>query len=456
MSALNVVALHVSSSSINPDVPMLIVGLMSGTSVDGVDAAAVEISGSGFNLTVDFICGQTTAYPPALRSQILDLCAGASINLAELAQLDDAIAHVFATAAQAIQADLSNRTIDLIASHGQTVFHRPPVRSSPAHIAAELAAGSRAGSRAASGQIADVGNTSEHSRRPTDGSMPLSLGYSWQLGRGAAIAAHTGITTISNFRAADIGAGGQGAPLVPPVDLALFSQPGRSCCVQNIGGIGNVTVLPTWDRQAAPPVQDVRGWDTGPGNALIDMAVQRLSQGQQTYDRHGAWAAQGTPCEALIATWLRQPFFASPPPKSTGRELFSPAYLDACWQDLDVRELAAADRLATLTDFTAATIAHSYHTFLPHLPDEVLLCGGGSRNQYLCQCLQQRLPAMAVKSTEDYGISTDFKEAIAFAVLGFWKYQDTPGNLPSVTGATQWLPLGDVHPSPTPMLTPRI
>lgn len=385
---------------------MQIIGLMSGTSVDGIDAALIEITGKGFELTVHLHHGQTTPYPPELRSRILAVCAGQPLSMAEFADLDDAIAQVFAAAAQALQAAVPRSEVQVIASHGQTVYHRPPPASRT--------------------------------------EAATALGYSLQLGRGAVIAERTGIMTISNFRAADIARGGQGAPLVPPVDVALFSHPTRSRCIQNIGGIGNVTVLPAWDRQSPTP-PPVRGWDTGPGNALIDMAVQRLSGGQQTYDRHGAWASQGTPAVDLIDTWLQQPYFQAPPPKSTGREYFSPAYLDSCWQEMDALQLSDCDRLATLTDFTAATIAHSYQQFLAQMPAELLVCGGGSQNHYLRHCLSQRLPGVTVQSTSDYGIPADFKEAIAFAVLGFWRYQGTPGNLPTVTGARQLALLGDIH-----------
>ncbi len=372
-----------------------IIGLISGTSVDGIDAALVEISGSTTDLTVTLLAGETYSYPDALRSQILAVCAGTPLSMSDFAELDDAIAKAFAEAAIATQA--GQPPADLIGSHGQTVFHRPPI---------------------------------------------ANLGYSLQLGRGELIAHLTGIPTVSNFRAADIAAGGQGAPLVSPVDACLLRHPSRDRCIQNLGGIGNVTYLPA----ASPPaVSKILGWDTGPANALLDLATQQLSDGRLSFDRNGDWATQGIPCQLLVEQWLQQDFFQQPPPKSTGRELFSPAYLTQCLADADAYNLSAADILATLTELTAASIAHSYRTFLPRLPDQVLLCGGGSRNLYLKQRLQVNLPSTQVITTDEAGLNSDYKEAIAFAVLAYWRSLGIPGNLPEVTGASQFALLGEIH-----------
>jgi len=383
-----------------------VIGLISGTSIDGIDAALVEISGSGDDLQADLLAGETYSYPEALRSQIVAVCGGAPLTIAQLADLDDAIGQQFAQAALTIQQGYPSA--DLIGSHGQTVFHRSP---------------SRQGDR-------------------------LALGYSLQLGRGETIAHSTQILTISNFRVADIAAGGQGAPLVPPVDVALLSHPQHDRCVQNIGGIGNVAFLPA-NHQSNLPAKlhlPTLGWDTGPGNLLLDLAVQQLSDSKQRYDEHGAWAARGTPHLDLIDRWLQQDFFQQPPPKSTGRELFGQDYLERCFQDFQQVSDSPEDFLATLTDFTAASIVHSYETFLPKLPDQVLLCGGGSKNQCLKQRLQIRLREIPVLTTDEVGLSADYKEAIAFAVLAYWRHQGIPGNLPAVTGASAAVLLGEIHP----------
>ncbi|WP_348228371.1 anhydro-N-acetylmuramic acid kinase [Trichocoleus desertorum] len=387
---------------------MHVIGLMSGTSVDGIDAALVEISGLETDLQVKLLAGATYPYPETLRSQILTVGAGEPISMAEFAALDDAIAEQFAQAALAIQAGYT--PAELIGSHGQTVYHRPP-------------------------------QTNQRRNDKVVSSSPL--GYSLQLGRGAAIAHLTGISTVSNFRVADIAAGGQGAPLVPRVDAYLLSHATQSRCVQNIGGIGNVTYLPA--RSTVNWEQQVRGWDTGPGNMLLDLAVQQLSQGAKTYDQDGAWAATGTPCQALVEQWLQQDFFQQAPPKSTGRELFGLDYLKDCFADAGRYQLSDADFLATLTELTARSIAHSYGAFLPQLPAQVLLCGGGSRNLYLKQRLQVHLPSASVITTDEVGLSADFKEAIAFAVLAYWRHHGIPGNLPQVTGAAKAIALGEIH-----------
>jgi anhydro-N-acetylmuramic acid kinase len=400
-----------------------VIGLISGTSVDGIDAALVEIAGTDVDLKVELLAGATYPYPDVLREQILQVCAGASLSMAELAELDDAIAVQFAQAAQAIQ--MEKTPVHLIGSHGQTVYHRPQ----------ELKVG-----------MLNVESSNRSSiLQPSTPSLshPLrSLGYSLQLGRREVIAQVTGIKTISNFRTADIAAGGQGAPLVSKVDAYLLSSSTKHRCIQNIGGIGNLTYLPA---RQGNWLEGVCGWDTGPGNALLDLAVQHFTDGSQTYDKDGNWARRGIPCEALVKQWLSEDFFQVSPPKSTGRELFGLDYLKRCLIQGEAYNLTPADMLATLTELTVTSIAHSYRSFLPQMPDEVLLCGGGSRNLYLKQRLQTRVEPMIVLTTDEAGVSADFKEAIAFAVLAYWRELGIPGNLPQVTGARAAVLLGDVH-----------
>ncbi|ARV60324.1 anhydro-N-acetylmuramic acid kinase [Nostocales cyanobacterium HT-58-2] len=385
-----------------------VVGLISGTSVDGIDAALVDISGTNLDIKIELVTGATYPYPADLRERILAVCAGEAISMAELAELDDAIALAFAQAAQNIQ--IGHEKATLIGSHGQTVFHRPP---------------------------------QEKAQQRRCGESSTALGYTLQIGRGEVIANLTGITTVSNFRVADIAAGGHGAPLVPRIDAALLSHPQEARCIQNLGGIGNVTYIPprvdNW-------LEKIRAWDTGPANSLLDLAVQHLTNGSKSYDENGAWAASGIPCHPLVEQWLNQDYFHLPPPKSTGRELFGVTYLHQCLQDAEAYQLSSSDILATLTELTAASIVHSYRTFLPQMPQRVLLCGGGSRNLYLKSRLQVLLESMPVLTTDEVGLSADFKEAIAFAVLAYWRQMDTPGNLPTATGARQEVLLGEVHP----------
>ncbi len=396
-------------------VPIRVIGLISGTSVDGIDAALVEISGTELDLKIGLLAGETYPYPAELKEKILAVGAGEAISMPELAELDDAIACSFAQAAQNIQ--LNHQSASLIGSHGQTVYHRPPKKA---------------------------GGAEEQRSRGAGEKFSTDLGYSLQLGRGDLIAHITGITTVSNFRAADIAVGGHGAPLVPRVDAFLLSHPQEGRCVQNLGGIGNVAYI--------PPRRDdwltkIRGWDTGPANSLLDLAVHHLTAGAKTYDESGKWAASGTPCNSLVEQWLSQDYFHLPPPKSTGRELFGVAYLHQCLKDAEAYQLSPADILATLTELTAASIAHSYQTFLPQMPQRVLLCGGGSRNLYLQQRLQLLLPSIPVLTTDEVGLNADFKEAIAFAVLAYWRQLGIPGNLPAATGAPQEMLLGEIHTS---------
>lgn len=440
-----------------------VIGLISGTSVDGIDAALVEVAGTDVDLKVELLAGATYPYPAALREQILEVCAGASLSMAELAQLDDAIALQFAQAAQEIQT--GNTSIDLIGSHGQTVYHRPPLhRQEGEREIPERERGiTTAFGRGGEGFNSNSGNnnispshlltkaplTPSPSHRVTPSLKLLSsphpftpLGYSLQLGRGEVIAQVTGIKTVSNFRVADIAVGGQGAPLVSKVDVCLLSSPTQYRCIQNIGGIGNLTYLPA---RQGNWLEAICGWDTGPGNALLDLAVQHFTNGSQTYDKDGNWARGGIPCEALVEQWLSQDFFQIPPPKSTGRELFGLDYLKQCLIQSEPYNLTPADMLATLTELTVTSIVHSYRSFLPQMPDEVFLCGGGSRNLYLKQRLQELLEPVRVLTTDEAGVSADFKEAIAFAVLAHWRSLDIPGNLPAVTGARAAVPLGTIH-----------
>ncbi len=382
---------------------MKVIGLMSGTSVDGIDAALVEITGTKLDLQVELLAGKTVPYPSDLRAEILEVCGGKALSVVELAKLDDAIATQFALAAQQIQAGAPKA--ELIGSHGQTVYHQPP------------------------------------NIEPIE---KFHLGYSLQLGRGAVIANLTGSPTVSNFRAADIAAGGQGAPLVCKVDAYLLSHANKYRAVQNLGGIGNVTLIPpnsrlNWERE-------VSGWDTGPGNVLLDLTVQKLTNGRQSYDHNGQWAAQGNPNRKLVNRWLEHKFFQQAPPKSTGRELFGREYLAKCWQDAQQEQLTTVDWLATLSELTVASIVHSYQNFCPQIPEEILLCGGGSRNLYLRQRLKAELTSTKILTTDEVGLDGDYKEAIAFAILAYWRFQCLlPGNLPQVTGAKQPMLLGEIH-----------
>ena len=400
----------------------LIIGLMSGTSVDGVDAALVRISGTGRETRAELVAFVMHPYPPKLREMILRLSANRG-NARAISQTHVAVGALFADAADAVlrRANITAEDIDAVASHGQTISHTPPPPRSGKSKAAKT----------------------------------LKQGATLQIGDAAVIAERLRVPVISDFRAADMAAGGQGAPLVPYADWCLLTHPTKSRAVQNIGGIGNVTYLPA---NAAP--EQVIGFDTGPGNMLIDRAVQWATSGQETFDRDGRWAGAGKTDYDLLEQLLDHKFLLKKPPKSAGREDFGEAFWERLMEGIKKRGAAKSgagwiknllvsnhpppsshinpgDLLATLTAFTALSIADAYERFLPALPDEIIIGGGGARNLTLLKMLRERFGAERVLTHESAGIhlNSDAKEALAFALLANETLLGFPSNLPSVTGA---------------------
>jgi anhydro-N-acetylmuramic acid kinase len=316
------------------------------------------------------------------------------------------LGEAFAAAALALihEAGLTPPRIDLIGSHGQTIYHAPHPPVSAAGLPA----------------------------------VPVTV----QIGSGAIIAARTGITTVYDFRVADLARGGEGAPLAPYVDYLLLGD-SEALAVQNIGGIGNVTVIPRGQGAAG-----VFAFDTGPGNMLIDALATRVSHGELQYDVAGALAAQGVPARALLDDALEDPYFARRPPKSTGREDFGTTYAAEFHARAASLGLSDADILATATALTARSIADAYRRFvLPVTPlDAVLLCGGGARNHTLRRMLAAELAPLPVGRVEARGLPGDAKEAIAFAVLAYETAYGRPGTLPATTGASEAAVLGAVAP----------
>lgn len=375
---------------------MIGVGLMSGTSADSIDAACVRFEGAPPRLDWELLSFVTLPMTPALRQEIFAAFRPETGTVDKLCQLNFTLGEWFAKASlEAIKAaKLTPDQVDFIGSHGQTVWHIPP-------------------------------NSGE--------GVPSTL----QLGNPAVIAERTGVTVVSDFRSRDMAAGGQGAPLVPFVDNLLLSHETLSRAVQNIGGIGNVTWLPAGDKGEA------FGFDTGPGNMLLDRAAEVLTQGQMRCDMDGKMAFAGKIHEDFLQKWMKEePYFTRKPPKSTGRELFGVQRCDVYLKEM--AGLCKEDILATLTAFTARSTAEAYKHFLPALPDEVLLCGGGARNPAIAAMLQKELPASRIGKTEDAGLPGDSKEAVAFAVLGYETMNRRPGNLPAATGATGPVILGSI------------
>ncbi|NOZ71787.1 MAG: anhydro-N-acetylmuramic acid kinase [Chloroflexi bacterium] len=378
---------------------MKIIGLMSGTSVDGIDAAIVEVSGTAPHLSVQLLTFLSVPYSDTQRQQIFALFDPQSGRVDRICEMNFAVGEWFAAAALQVitKVGLTPADIQLIGSHGQTIYHC-------------------------------VGKEVTH---------PATL----QIGEAAIIAERTGITTIADFRVADIAAGGQGAPLVSYVDWLLLRHGHRIRAVQNIGGIANVTYLPAGDDPAG-----VLAFDTGPGNMLIDEAVRRITGGRQQYDEDGRIAASGRVHSALLAELMQHPYLQQPPPKTTGREEFGVGLAREIWAKGQRLGLAPADIVATLTAFTARSIAEAYQHFLPAMPEEVLLCGGGAQNPTLVAMLRQYLAPARVLDTGQFGLPSDAKEAIAFAVLAYETAHARPGNLPSCTGARHSAILGKITP----------
>ena len=388
-----------------------VIGLMSGTSVDGVDAALVEIQGDSLDTQIELLAFHSHPFETEVRDRIFDLFQPETSRVDELCQMNFLIGEIFADAALAVmrQAQLEAREIDLIGSHGQTVYHLPP--------------------------------------QPEAQYVPSTL----QLGEPAVIAHRTGIPTIANFRVADLAAGGQGAPLVPYVDFLLFRQPDRTVALQNIGGISNVTLIPapvTGSSRTGAAESDVLASDTGPGNMIIDSVMEILTGGEETYDHAGRFAAQGSVCESLLSEWLQHPFISARPPKTTGREAFGRQFAHQALEQAQTQNLESADLVATLTTFTAQTIFDYYRRFLfPHYSvDEIYISGGGTHNLTLMEHLKKLFQPIPLLPIGSIGFSSDAKEAIAFAVLANEAVHGNPTNLPQVTGASRPMVLGTFSP----------
>lgn len=364
---------------------MRVIGLMSGTSLDGIDAALVDIDGRE-RPDVTVRAFTTFPFPEGLHDAVL---AGIAHGSAEtLCRLNFRLAEAFADAALALIADqgLTPADVDLVGSHGQTLWHAP------------------------------------------EGPWPSTL----QLGDPSVVAQRTGITTVGDFRPADMALGGQGAPLVPFVDRLLFWRPGETLALQNLGGMANVTYIDAEGHLLA--------FDTGPGNVLLDRIAERAFG--TPYDAGGDRAATGHVDEALLAELLAHPFLAMPPPKSTGREVFGASFADA----LLARGLRPEDLLATATAFTAESVADAYHRHLPSIPPRMIVSGGGAHNRTLLSRLGCALPGTVLVSSDDSGIPADAKEAVAFAVLACCTVLGVPNSVPSATGSREPAVLGRIAP----------
>jgi anhydro-N-acetylmuramic acid kinase len=365
---------------------------MSGTSADAIDAALVRIGGPG---DVELVALHSEPLDDSLRARIHGVVTGA-VPLRDLVQLDVALGERFAAAALAVAraAGVSLERVRGIASHGQTVGHYPEAQ--------------------------------------VRGSL--------QIGSAAVIHERTGRPVVSDFRSADIAAGGQGAPLTPFFHFHRFADPSESRAVLNVGGFTNVTYLP--DRDPAHVV----AFDPGPGNALLDRAARWASGGRERFDRDGARAARGRVIPQLVEEWLRDPYFGRRPPKSTGHELFGEAFFAHARQAVLANGGGADDVFACLMRLTVESVARSAEQFFPKPVRRWLLCGGGAKNPALLAALRERLAPAALDTTDDHGVPSDALEAIAFAVLGHCASLGQPSNLPAATGASRPVCLGTLNP----------
>ena len=374
---------------------MKAIGLMSGTSADGVDAALVEIDESGLSL-LRYV---EVPFPEDVRREILSLCEDGRVDA--ICRMDAALGEWFAEAALRVceEANISTGEVDVIGSHGQTIHHLPALAE---------AAGKRVRS-------------------------------TLQVGNSSVIAERTGITTVSDFRSRDMAVGGQGAPLVPLVDYLLFRSEHVGRAMLNIGGIANVNILP-----ANCGVSDIFAFDTGPGNMVIDGVVQAITRGKLSCDRDGALADKGRVCEDLLDVLMTHPFFSMKPPKSTGREDFGSDMVQKILDWGGKRE----DLVRTATQFTVESIVHGLKRFvLPRCEiHEVIASGGGTKNPVMMDLLDRALGNIAFKRLDDLGMASEAKEAIAFAILAYQTMNGHPGNVPSVTGADKQVVLGSITP----------
>lgn len=379
---------------------MRVAGLMSGTSVDGVDVAVVDITKQKVNL----LAFDVFPYPNALRREILRLCSPETALLDNICHYNFVLGEVFADAIVKLcnKSSIPLNSINLVGSHGQTIYHNP------------------------------------RGKRYSKTTIRSTL----QIGEPSVIAHRTGITTVADFRPRDMAAGGEGAPLVPYADYILFGRNRSSRAVQNIGGIANVTFLPCYCKQ-----DDIVAFDTGPGNMVIDGITRLISGNRRRFDSGGKVAAQGTVNKRLLTEMLRHPFLKRHPPKSTGREEFGISFANKIYKQAAEKGIADTDIVATVTAFTAKSIARAYHEFLPAIPDEVILCGGGFRNGTLVEMLQCELSNAKIFSTDDFGISVDAKEAVSFAILAWATIKGLTNNVPGVTGADQPVVMGKIIPA---------
>ncbi|MCX8014316.1 MAG: anhydro-N-acetylmuramic acid kinase [Rectinema sp.] len=387
-----------------------LIGIMSGTSFDGIDAVLVELHAPDLSSIsrIDLKGSVSMPYSHDFKQQLMALCDPAIARIDALVYAHFALAEWYARAVQKLLelCGLPPEKIDALCLHGQTIWHAPIPLAMPG----------------------------------PDGLMEIK--GTLQIGSAAVRYERTGIPVVHDFRSRDMAAGGEGAPLAPIVDAFLYGDASKGRIVQNIGGIGNATVIPA----GANPSQ-IYAFDTGPGNMIIDELVRRKTNGRHQYDPDGIYAASGTVSAFLLDLLMQDPYFLTPPPKSTGREVYGSTFVDALLQKADGAHIGMDDLIATATAFTAESIVRSYRDFVFPRAEihQVIVCGGGAYNKTLLRMIRERLTnSVSVHTSEDFGIPSSAREAIAFAVLGHLALMGQPGNIPAVTGARHPAVLGNL------------
>jgi len=372
----------------------IVIGLMSGTSVDGIDAALVRITGNYTSTKVEEIAFENYPYPAGIKERVFRLFDTSTAK--DICHMNFVLGELFAKAANDIAKKAGVKEIDLIGSHGQTIYHIP---------------------------------------EPICTDYPLRS--TMQIGEGAVIAHKTGVVTVSDFRVADMAAGGIGAPLVPYTEFLLYGNCSETIALQNIGGVGNITVIPhnaTADKVIA--------FDTGPGNMIIDYMTQKTMN--MEYDKNGAIGAIGKVNRLLIDKLMDDEYITKPPPKATGREYFGRGYCEKLYTTCKDMSMPDEDIIATVTAFTAQAISHAIDRFVPYSINKMIIGGGGAYNHTLLNQIRKRLPKIRVVTHEELHKNSDAKEAIAFAILANETISGNTGNLPSVTGAGHHKILGKI------------
>ena len=377
----------------------LALGIMSGTSADGIDVALVRMVGRKATLE-NFAA---FPFPRKVQKSVLQLGEGREVSTGEISQLNFLLGELFANAALAAckKFRVAASRVDVIGSHGQTVFHQ----GVPSLL---------------------------HGKR---------IASTMQIGDPSVIAVRTGITTVGDFRPADMAAGGQGAPLVPYVDFLLYRHARIGRAALNIGGIANVTVIP-----AGATLENIFAFDTGPGNMVIDALVRHYTQGRKQFDRNAAMASKGEPLPGLLYAMLRDIYFSEPPPKTAGREQYGEKYVHSLLSMKDAREARPEDVIRTATILTALSIVDAFHRFIePNAKiGELIVSGGGAHNPLLMAQIESGLSGVRVRVAGELGVSGDAKEAFAFAVLACETLRRQPANVPGATGAKKAVVLGKV------------